>query len=187
MKSQRKIVNEYNRLLKACDMLYHSIAVQLGMSDCAFWILYAVQAADGLCKQSDICENISMSRQTVNSALKKLEKDGFLTLTLDLPDDQTMPDGSTCQYTPNDMSCGDLDGAGDFFDLAIGKREVVNLLPFVVPEAVILSALSDEEMEVLKLLIRGADVLEAVNNLDKELLVFLATDWRNFILAKEVT
>ena len=39
-------------------------------------------------------------------------KDGYLTLTLDLPDEQTMPDGSTCQYTPNDMSCGDLDGDG---------------------------------------------------------------------------
>ena len=41
-------------------------------------------------------------------------KDGFLTLTLDLPDEQTMPDGSTCQYTPNDMSCGDLDGDGRY-------------------------------------------------------------------------
>ena len=41
-------------------------------------------------------------------------KDGYLTLTLDLPDEQTMPDGSTCQYTPNDMSCGDLDGDGRY-------------------------------------------------------------------------
>ena len=41
-------------------------------------------------------------------------KEGFLTLTLDLPDEQTMPDGSKCQYTPNDMSCGDLDGDGRY-------------------------------------------------------------------------
>ncbi|MBR5160455.1 MAG: rhamnogalacturonan lyase [Thermoguttaceae bacterium] len=41
-------------------------------------------------------------------------KEGFLTLTLDLPDEQTMPDGTTCQYTPNDMSCGDLDGDGRY-------------------------------------------------------------------------
>ena len=81
MKTQRETVNEYNHLLKACDMLYHSIAVQLGMSDCAFWILYIVQDTEDVCKQSDICESISMSRQTVNSALKKLEKDGYLTLT----------------------------------------------------------------------------------------------------------
>ena len=44
----------------------------------------------------------------------KVWKDGFLTLTLDLPDNQTMPDGSTCQYRPNDMSCADLDGDGRY-------------------------------------------------------------------------
>lgn len=44
----------------------------------------------------------------------KVWKDGFLTLTLDLPAEQTMPDGSVCQYRPNDMSCADLDGDGRF-------------------------------------------------------------------------
>ena len=44
----------------------------------------------------------------------KVWKDGFLTLTLDLPDNQTMPDGATCQYRPNDMSCADLDGDGRY-------------------------------------------------------------------------
>ena len=32
---------------------------------------------------------------------------------LNVPADQTMPDGSTCTYTPNDMSVGDLDGDGE--------------------------------------------------------------------------
>jgi rhamnogalacturonan endolyase len=32
---------------------------------------------------------------------------------LNVPKDQTMPDGSTCSYTPNDMSVGDLDGDGE--------------------------------------------------------------------------
>ena len=81
MKSTRAYINEYNQLHKACDLLYHSVATNLGLSDCAFWILYIVQDTEGICKQSDICENISMSRQTVNSALKKLEKDGFLSLS----------------------------------------------------------------------------------------------------------
>lgn len=44
----------------------------------------------------------------------KVWKDGFLTLTLDMPTEQTMPDGSVCQYRPNDMSCADLDGDGRF-------------------------------------------------------------------------
>lgn len=38
--------------------------------------------------------------------------DGSLTLTLDLPEEQTMPDGSVCRYRPNDMTCADLDGDG---------------------------------------------------------------------------
>jgi len=37
----------------------------------------------------------------------------YKTLKLDVPASQTMPDGSTCTYTPNDMSVGDLDGDGE--------------------------------------------------------------------------
>ena len=36
----------------------------------------------------------------------------YKVLKLDVPKSQTMPDGSTCTYTPNDMSVGDLDGDG---------------------------------------------------------------------------
>ncbi|MBE6425177.1 MAG: rhamnogalacturonan lyase [Planctomycetaceae bacterium] len=51
---------------------------------------------------------------TVVSPEVKVWKDGFLTLTLDLPDAQTMPDGSVCRYRPNDMSCADLNGDGQY-------------------------------------------------------------------------
>jgi hypothetical protein len=45
------------------------------------------------------------------------KKDGsvnfpYKVLKLDVPASQKMPDGSTCNYTPNDMSVGDLDGDG---------------------------------------------------------------------------
>ncbi len=76
----RKYIAAYNQLLKACDTLYHNAAAAAGLSDCAFWILYAVQDSDHTCTQSEICDNSSLPRQTVNSALKKLEKDGYLTL-----------------------------------------------------------------------------------------------------------
>ena len=36
----------------------------------------------------------------------------YLELKLYCPEDETMPDGSTCSYTANDMSVGDLDGDG---------------------------------------------------------------------------
>jgi len=37
----------------------------------------------------------------------------YKTLTLDVPAGVTTPDGTTCTYTPNDMSVGDLDGDGE--------------------------------------------------------------------------
>lgn len=76
----RKYIAAYNQLLKACDTVYHNAAAAADLSDCAFWILYAVQDSDHTCTQSEICDNSSLPRQTVNSALKKLEKDGYLTL-----------------------------------------------------------------------------------------------------------
>lgn len=80
MKSTREYIAEYNQLLKECNTIYHSAAVRLGLSDCAFWILYTLQEEGKIVKQSDISDNASMPKQTVNSALKKLEKDGYLSL-----------------------------------------------------------------------------------------------------------
>lgn len=37
----------------------------------------------------------------------------YRTIKLDVPRNQTMPDGSTCSYTPNDASAADLDGDGE--------------------------------------------------------------------------
>jgi len=37
----------------------------------------------------------------------------YANLSVDVPKDLTMPDGTTCSYTPNDMSVGDLDGDGE--------------------------------------------------------------------------
>ena len=37
----------------------------------------------------------------------------YLEFQLNRPEDETMPDGSTCSYTANDMSVGDLDGDGE--------------------------------------------------------------------------
>lgn len=37
----------------------------------------------------------------------------YRTINMDVPAKQKMPDGSTCSYTPGDMSTGDLDGDGE--------------------------------------------------------------------------
>ena len=38
----------------------------------------------------------------------------YKTLKLEVPAAQTMPNGETCSYTPNDMSTADLDGDGEY-------------------------------------------------------------------------
>ena len=38
----------------------------------------------------------------------------YRTLKLEVPASQRMPDGTTCDYTPNDMSAADLDGDGEY-------------------------------------------------------------------------
>lgn len=76
----RQYILAYNQLLKECDNIYHEAAAKAGLSDCAFWILHALWEADHPLTQSEIGDNASLPRQTVNSALKKMEKDGYLVL-----------------------------------------------------------------------------------------------------------
>lgn len=73
-------IDEFNKLWMKCDILYYSVAMKLGLSGAAFWILYVLQDTQHIHCQSDICDTASMSRQTIHSAMKKLENDGFLML-----------------------------------------------------------------------------------------------------------
>ncbi|MGN0632165.1 MAG: carbohydrate-binding protein, partial [Ruminococcus sp.] len=38
----------------------------------------------------------------------------YFDIPLDVPSDLTMPDGTTCSYSPNDASVGDVDGDGEY-------------------------------------------------------------------------
>lgn len=70
----------FDKLSKELDDLYHQFAKFSGLSDCAFWILYTIQENGKVYKQKDLCELWSFSKQTINSALKVLEKKGLITL-----------------------------------------------------------------------------------------------------------
>lgn len=70
--------NDLNRLNKAVAELYHDICVRLGISDSVFDIFYAIAALGDGCCQRDICDYAFTSKQTIHSAIHKLEKEGFL-------------------------------------------------------------------------------------------------------------
>ncbi|MDE7267691.1 MAG: MarR family transcriptional regulator [Lachnospiraceae bacterium] len=72
--------NEFNRLNKAISELYHDISVQIGISDSIFDIFYAIIALGDGCCQRDICNYAFTGKQTIHSAIHKLEKEEFLCL-----------------------------------------------------------------------------------------------------------
>ena len=73
---QYEEVQEYNRMYKELDDLYHEIALGIGMSDGEFSALYAISSLGDGCLQRDICREVYVSKQTINSAVRKLEEKG---------------------------------------------------------------------------------------------------------------
>ena len=77
----RKKLYEYNNVLKSVDDCYRNIAKRHGLSEAAFWTLYTLRMEPESITQSDVCTVLYQPKQTVNSALKKLESKGYITLT----------------------------------------------------------------------------------------------------------
>ncbi len=66
-------MRKFDLLVSGIDMAYHDAALKLGLSDSAMLILYTVFINGGECLLSDITSGVS--KQTINSALRKLEAD----------------------------------------------------------------------------------------------------------------
>ena len=74
-------LQEFNRIYKKSNETYHNLALQLGLSNSAFDILYSIcELGDG-CLQKDICDATFIPKQTVNSSIRQLEAAGYLTLS----------------------------------------------------------------------------------------------------------
>lgn len=69
-----------DRIYNETNLLYHRLARSCGLSDCAFWLLYTLRTEEAPLTQTQLCELLSLSKQTVNSALKKLVGQGYLRL-----------------------------------------------------------------------------------------------------------
>ncbi len=70
----------FNRIYKEYNEIYHEAAIRLGLSNSEFDTLYAIcELGDG-CKQTDICRTTFIPKQTVNSAIRTLERKEYLTL-----------------------------------------------------------------------------------------------------------
>lgn len=73
-----KELKRFNRLENEIHSAYHDAAFRLGVSDSALNVLYNI-SLEGECFVSDLWAG-GISKQTINSALRKLESEGALYL-----------------------------------------------------------------------------------------------------------
>ena len=70
----------FNQLYKDMDEIYHVYAKEQAISDTVFWILYSLYENNSSYIQKELCSEWHYPPQTVNSALKSLEKQGIISL-----------------------------------------------------------------------------------------------------------
>ena len=70
----------FNQLYKKMDGIYHLYAKRMGLSDMALWLLYSLCESNAAYTQRELCSGWLYPPQTVNSALKGLEKKEIIAL-----------------------------------------------------------------------------------------------------------
>lgn len=74
-------LRKFNHTYKEFNDIYHDLCRRLDLSDSAFDILYSLYEMGDGCLQRDICQTSCLPKQTVHSSIRKLEQQGYLTLT----------------------------------------------------------------------------------------------------------
>ena len=70
----------FNRIYREMDEIYHLYAKAHDISDTVLWLLYSLYERPAAYTQRELCDTLHYPPQTVNSALKTLEKRGAIEL-----------------------------------------------------------------------------------------------------------
>ncbi len=73
-------LGRFNHLSSELDSLYHQASRRFGLSDSAMHILYTAYSEGGRCQLGTICRLSLISKQTINSSLRKLEREDIVYL-----------------------------------------------------------------------------------------------------------
>lgn len=73
-------IAQINCLTEEVDSLYHQAAVRLGVSDSVLFVMYMLHTHGGECLLYDIYKLSGISKQTINSAIRKLEQEELVCL-----------------------------------------------------------------------------------------------------------
>lgn len=71
-------LGQFNYCSVELEAIYHEAAMKLGLSDSNALILYALYNNNGQCALYDLVSYTGVSKQTMNSALRKLESEGIV-------------------------------------------------------------------------------------------------------------
>lgn len=79
---KKEISNDKRLSYLSCELeaVYHEITLKCGISDSAMRILYAICMRGDECPVSEIVRTSGISKQTINSSLRNLEKNDILYL-----------------------------------------------------------------------------------------------------------
>lgn len=80
---RREDVHRLNCLSNDLDALYHLAARRLGVPDSVLIVAYMIHEKGDGCLLYDVCSESGLSKQTINSALRRLERDNVLYLEQD--------------------------------------------------------------------------------------------------------
>ena len=123
-------LREFNETHREIERFYNRCAAQAGVPTSAYYILYDMHELGDGCLQVDLCRTSLLSKQTVHSAVRKLEQEGFLRL---------QPKGRGVQLFLTDA----------------GKRMMEEkILPVIRAEQAALRAMGSEQTEELLRLYR---------------------------------
>lgn len=73
-------IRRMNQRIKELDSIYHTAANQVGVSDGEITVWSVLLTAEQSYSQQELCDLLSLPRQTVNSIISKMVKKGFVYL-----------------------------------------------------------------------------------------------------------
>ncbi len=73
-------LHQVNQMIAETDFLYHQAALKVGLTDSALRVLYTLLDHGSSCPLALVYRQTGLSKQTVHSAIRKLEEQGILSL-----------------------------------------------------------------------------------------------------------
>lgn len=75
-------IEQIEKIQKEQESIYHHAAVRFGISDTVMWILYNIYESKEIYTQQELCKKCFYPKQTVNTAVANLVKNGYVRLEM---------------------------------------------------------------------------------------------------------